>query len=121
LAIFHFRIAWAYLIEVALAVGSYAFCWVVLGVPAIATYIGKTADEWDDLTAGLFSAGVAIWLTFVNIQSTEFGDYLRFREKDGSYTFAFIAPMVVFFLTTATPGPAHLKSSGFLLEAAFSG
>lgn len=102
MAKFHFRIAWAYLIEIALAVGAYLFCWAVLGIHDIAVYVGKTADEWNDLTAGLFSAGVAIWLTFVNIQSTDFGDYLRFKKKDGSYTFAFIAPMVVFFMATAT-------------------
>ena len=65
--------------------------------------VGKTASDWLAVTGQvLFPAAVAIWITYVNIESTSFGDYLRYQGAARVFHFVFIYPSLVFFVTTVS-------------------
>jgi len=66
-----------------------------------ATFIRDTAGDWMAVTGQvLLPASVAIWITYVNIESTNFGDYLRYRRATGAFQLSFIYPCFVFFAAT---------------------
>jgi hypothetical protein len=93
-------IGWGYLIELVLAGLFYVMIWWLWGFAAIQTFLDKTATEWATLTGALFTASLAIWLTFVNIRATDFGDYLDSKRAVAVYSAAFITAMVVYLAGT---------------------
>lgn len=93
-------IVWGYLVELMLSGLLYAGAWWLWGFSAIHAFIEKTASEWAALTGTLFAASLAIWLTFVNIRATSFGDYLDRQRAVGVYSAAFVTAMVVHLAAT---------------------
>ena len=66
-------------------------------------FIRDTASDWIAVTGQvLLPASVAIWITYVNIESTNFGDYLRYRRAAGAFQFSFTYPCLVFFIATCS-------------------
>lgn len=93
-------ITWAYVVEFILCVLVFVGIALVWDRTAVTRFIHDTAASWVELTVTLFAASLAVWLTFVNIRATEFGDYLDQRESVGVYSTALIASMIVHFTST---------------------
>lgn len=92
---------WGYAVELALAVGISVFVWLLWDMPIIGGFFEQTVSDWLTVTGQvLFPAGVAIWITYVNLESSEFGDYLRHAGVEKAYSAAFVLPSTIFFLTT---------------------
>lgn len=96
------KIAWGYLSELVLSGAMFGLLWLVFGGESIRAFTTATANEWNDLTGMLFSAALAIWITFVNIRAMPFGDYLHRIGAEKQITVAFICAMAVFFCATIT-------------------
>lgn len=112
-----FKIVWGYVSELVLSGLTYGLLRVFFSGEDLRAFTVSTANEWNDLTGILFSAALAIWITFVNIRSMPFGEYLHRIGAETHITVAFICAMAVFFcatltLTTCTavkrPEPAHV-------------
>lgn len=96
------NILWGYAVEVVAASIVHAIAIIAFGIPTITTFVHETCDEWNDLSGILFSAALAVWLTFINIRGSLFGDYLAKKRGDDVYSRAFLTSMIVFFLTTVS-------------------
>lgn len=94
------NILWGYAVEVVASSILHSIAIFTFGISAITTFVHETCDEWNDLSGILFSAALAVWLTFVNIRGSLFGDYLAKKRGDDVYSRAFLTSMVAFFLTT---------------------
>ncbi len=94
-------VLWGYTVELALAFFVSVLVWLVWDKPIVDRFFEHTSSDWLTITGQvLFPAGVAIWITYVNLQSSEFGDYLRHVGVEKAYSAAFVLPSVVFFLTS---------------------
>lgn len=121
-----FKIAWGYVSELVLSGLAYGLLRILFAEEDLRAFTVSTANEWNDLTGILFSAALAIWITFVNIRAMPFGEYLYRIGAETQITIAFICAMAVFFcataaLTTCTainrPEPANIAL--FLLIYSF--
>ena len=95
------RLIWGFGVE--LALGALIFLCVLFFTEeaARAKFLRDTATDWLAVSGQvLFPAAVAIWITYVNIESSSFGDYLRYQKASQPFHLAFIYPAVVFFTTT---------------------
>lgn len=95
------RFLWGFAIELAFGVVILA-CAVIFTEDSVRTkFLRDTATDWLTVTGQvLFPASVAIWITYVNIESSSFGDYLRYRKANQPLHFTFAYPAVVFFVAT---------------------
>jgi len=71
-----------------------------LGCGVVAEFVHVTAASWANLTGVLFAASLTVWIVFVNMAATEFGDYLRLQNDYRAYYVAFVFPMFVLFGAT---------------------
>jgi hypothetical protein len=88
---------WGYAIEILGAATAYGLALSCIGAKPLTKFMQDTVEEWDDLTGILFSAALAIWLTFVNIRGGVFGDYLASKRVDIIYSRAFMTAMGIYF------------------------
>ena len=95
-------VLWGYAIEVFGAATLHVLALLLAGVSGLTRFIQDTADEWNDLTGILFSAALAIWLTFINLRGSIFGDYLAKQRGDSVYSRAFLTALISFFLATVS-------------------
>lgn len=93
-------IFWTYLVEAVAAGLLFAIIYAFAGIQTIATFIGETAAAWANMTGVLFAASLTIWIAFTNITATDFGGYLKHKGEFPTYSGAFIASLVVFFIVT---------------------
>ncbi|WP_169978124.1 hypothetical protein [Tautonia rosea] len=110
------RLIWGYISELVLASMAYGMLRILFAGEDLIAFTVSTASEWNDLTGILFSAALAIWITFVNIRAMPFGEYLHRVGAEKQITAAFVCAMAVFFCATVTltactaisrPEPAH--------------
>lgn len=97
------RVIWGALVEIAfgLVLSTLAFLFVD-DVQRI-SFLKETVSDLLSVTGQvLFPAAVAIWITYVNIESTSFGDYLRFKRAAQVFHLGFVYPCLVFFATTVS-------------------
>lgn len=106
-------IVWGYAIEIIGAGAVYGFTLLCAGFQPLSKFMQDTADEWNDLTGILFSAALAIWLTFINIRGSLFGDYLARKGGDAVYSRAFLTAMIAYFMSTV----ALITCKGIKYEA----
>ena len=91
---------WLYFVEVLVAAVICIAIWRWVGDDAVHGFIRTTATQWIILHSVLFSAALAIWLTYVNFRRTEFGDYLHFRNGlDITYNRVFSTPIAIYLVT----------------------
>lgn len=106
-----FRIFWAYTVEALASVALYSIAYWFFGSARISLFIRDTASAWSSLTGVLFAASLTIWVAYINITATEFGGYLKHQGLQSSYSVAFIASLMSFFLSTVvlitTLGVSH--------------
>lgn len=105
------------LLKAAACAGLLAFAF---GPGAVAGYMVKTADEWNDVTGLLFSVSIAIWLAYINIKSSSFGDYLVRRGDARVYDYAFTFPMPVLAATTVALISCRAATSSVIPLSAFA-
>lgn len=94
-------ITWAYLVEPLLAGLLYGVAAWFIGFKQVACFIQQTGAAWANMTGVLFAASLTIWVAFVNVTTSDFGGYLRFKKVYGAYSAAFVFAMFVFFFSTA--------------------
>jgi hypothetical protein len=95
-----FVISWSYAIEVILAALVYIVLAYLCGVGMLSEFVKETGSAWANMTGVLFAASLTIWVAFINITTTDFGGYLRFKGVYGLYSTAFVFAMFTFFLVT---------------------
>jgi hypothetical protein len=94
-------VLWGYAVELILAICLSVLIWLIWDKPTIDHFFELTISDWLTVTSQvLFPAGVAIWITYVNLETTEFGDYLNHAGVEKAYSAAFVLPSAVFFLTS---------------------
>lgn len=94
-------ILWGYAAELVLAAAITGLVLAFWDHASIDSFLAKTISDWLTVTGQvLFPAAVAIWITYVNLESSEFGDYLRHEKVEGAYSLAFRLPAIVFFSAT---------------------
>lgn len=97
------RVIWGALVEVALGVVLFVLALILVDEPQRISFLRETVSDLLSVTGQvLFPAAVAIWITYVNIESTNFGDYLRFQRAARVFHLGFIYPCLVFFATTVS-------------------
>ena len=107
------RLLWGSLTEFAFGAIIFVALSIFIDEPTRVAFLRETVSDWLALTGQvLFPAGVAIWITYVNIESTSFGDYLRYQGASRVFHFLFIYPSLVFFV--ASISLIVCKGSGFL-------
>lgn len=109
---------WEYAGEIICAGLFSAVLFVTVPSSSIADFMDKTAREFDSLVLVLFSASLAIWLTFVNITGSEFGGYLRYKGCLDAYNWAFLSAVVVYFLSSLSLILAVGKKQAILADTA---
>lgn len=96
-----FALVWGWLVELVLSVLLVLAVGWIWNAENVAAFLMATASDWLTVTGQvLFPASVAIWITYVNLASAEFGDYLRFINRERGFSAAFVFPVFVFFLST---------------------
>lgn len=113
-------IAWGYVIEIIGSAVVYGCTVLCFGVQRVTNFIQDTADEWNDLTGILFSASLAIWLTFINIRGSLFGDYLARKRGDMVYSRAFLTAMIACFVATVLLIACKGMSNAMITHLAFA-
>jgi hypothetical protein len=98
----NWTVVWGYAVELIGAAVVYLIFMFLFGPARLARFVQSTADEWNDLFGILFSAALAVWLTFTNLRGSMFGLYLEKMGSAAVYSAAFLTSMAVFFLTTAS-------------------
>ena len=88
----------AYFSEILLSVLMTFAMFHFLSENVIGDIIGKGASEWANLLGVLFGASVAIWLTFVNLSSTEFGKFLHYKKVYSIFNWGFIFTSITYFI-----------------------
>lgn len=95
------RLLWGSLVELTFGVVLFVAVTMFIDEPVRVAFFRETASDWLAVTGQvLFPAAVAIWITYVNIESTSFGDYLRYQGAARAFHLGFIYPSLVFFVTT---------------------
>jgi hypothetical protein len=73
---------------------------LVVEQSSLLSFVAKTAGDWITIASQVFfPASIAIWITFVNLEATKFGEYLRHFGNDVTFRLSFIFPVVLFALT----------------------
>ncbi len=94
---------WGGLIELAFGLAIFVATSLLAEEQVRTAFIRSTATDWLAVTGQvLFPAAVAVWITYVNIESSSFGDYLRFRNAAGAFHFGFAYPAFIFFAATVS-------------------
>lgn len=95
------RFLWGFAIELAFGIVILASAVIFTDDVMRTKFLRDTATDWLTVTGQvLFPASIAIWITYVNIESSSFGDYLRFKKESQPLHFTFAYPAVVFFVST---------------------
>lgn len=90
-----------YISELTLALLLTLLLFCFLTSAQLAEFINKTSEEWFAITGQvLFPAALAIWATYVNLESGEFGDYLRYQNAAEKFQQVFSFPVFIFFFAT---------------------
>jgi hypothetical protein len=97
----NWTIVWGYAVEAIGTASVYLIALFLFGPARLTRFVQVTADEWNDLFGILFSAALAVWLTFTNLRSSMFGLYLEKTGNATVYSAAFLTSMIGFFSTTA--------------------
>ena len=97
------RLIWGAIIELIFGAVLFVALCLFVDEPARAAFLRETVSDLLAVTGQvLFPAAVAIWITYVNIESTNFGDYLRFQRAARVFHLGFIYPGFIFFATTVS-------------------
>ena len=97
------RVIWGALVEVAFGAVLFILALTFVDEPQRISFLRETVSDLLAVSGQvLFPASVAIWITYVNIESTNFGDYLRFQGAARVFHFGFVYPCLVFFTTTVS-------------------
>lgn len=97
----HGRLLWGAVAEFVFGVVIFIAVHILTDESTRDIFIRASASDWLAVTGQvLFPAAVAIWITYVNIESSQFGDYLRYRQAAGAFHFVFAYPGLVFFGAT---------------------
>lgn len=97
------RVTWGAFIEVVFGMVLATIAYLFVDESQRISFLKETVSDLLSVSGQvLFPAAVAIWITYVNIESTGFGDYLRFKRADQVFHFGFIYPCLVFFATTVS-------------------
>lgn len=97
------RVIWGAIVEIIFGVALSALVFLFVDDLQRILFLKETVSDLLSVTGQvLFPAAVAIWITYVNIESTSFGDYLRFKRAAHVFHFGFIYPCLVFFATTVS-------------------
>jgi hypothetical protein len=108
------RVIWGALVEVTFGAVLFVLAMTFVDEPQRISFLRETVSDLLSVTGQvLFPAAVAIWITYVNIESTNFGDYLRFQGAARVFHLGFIYPCLVFFATTVSL--IVVKGTKFLL------
>lgn len=108
------RVIWGALVEIVFGVVLSTIAFLFVDEPQRISFLKETASDLLSVAGQvLFPAAVAIWITYVNIESTRFGDYLRFKRAAQVFHLGFIYPCLVFFTTTVSL--IVLKGTKFML------
>ena len=95
------RVIWGALVEIVFGAALSTIAFLFVDEPQRISFLKETVSDFISVTGQvLFPAAVAIWITYVNIESTSFGDYLRFKRAAKIFHVGFIYPCLVFFATT---------------------
>lgn len=95
------RVIWGAFVEVAFGMVLATIAYLFIDESQRISFLKETVSDLLSVSGQvLFPAAVAIWITYVNIESTSFGDYLRFKRADQVFHLGFIYPCLVFFVTT---------------------
>lgn len=95
------RLLWGTFIEITFGVVLFIVICLITDDALRSSFLRDTASDWISVTGQvLFPAAVAIWITYVNIESSQFGDYLRYVKAAGPLHFGFAYPSLVFLATT---------------------
>src|SRR4051794_2247930 len=93
-------IIWGYLSEMLLAAALYGLNFWLVGSASISFFIQKTGVAWANFTGVLFAASLTVWVAFINITATDFGEYLRKKNVYFVYSIAFVTALLSFFAST---------------------
>lgn len=97
------RVIWGALVEIVFGILLSTIIFLFVDEPQRISFLKETVGDLLSVTGQvLFPAAVAIWITYVNIESASFGDYLRFKRAAQVFHLGFIYPCVVFFATTVS-------------------
>lgn len=97
------RVFWGALVEFVFGIVLSTIAFLFVDEPQRISFLKETVSDLLSVSGQvLFPAAVAIWITYVNIESTSFGDYLRFKRAAQVFHLGFIYPCLVFFATTVS-------------------
>ena len=97
------RVIWGALVEIVFGIVLSTIVFLFFDEPQRISFLKETVSDLLSVSGQvLFPAAVAIWITYVNIESTSFGDYLRFKRAAQVFHIGFIYPCLVFFATTVS-------------------
>ena len=97
------RVIWGAFVEVVFGTVLATIVFLFVDEPQRISFLKETVSDLLSVSGQvLFPAAVAIWITYVNIESTSFGGYLRFKGAAHVFHLVFIYPCLVFFATTLT-------------------
>lgn len=110
-------------------------CFQFMGEPLLAvlltylictTFQSSVLSEFFKATVGdlltilsqvMFPASVAVWISYVNIISGKFGDYIRHRGELEAFNWLFLVPIVVFAITSIALVFLRYSPGGFVATA----
>lgn len=99
----YWRVIWGALVEIAFGLVWSTLAFLFLDDVQRISFLKETVSDLLSVTGQvLFPAAVAIWITYVNIESSSFGDYLRFKRAAQVFHLGFVYPCLVFFATTVS-------------------
>ena len=97
------RVIWGAFVEIVFGMILATIAFLFIDEPQRISFLKETVSDFLSVSGQvLFPAAVAIWITYVNIESTSFGDYLRFKRAAQVFHIRFIYPCLVFFATTVS-------------------
>lgn len=97
------RVIWGAFVEIVFGMILATIAFLFIDEPQRISFLKETVSDLLSVSGQvLFPAAVAIWITYVNIESTSFGDYLRFKRAAQVFHLGFIYPCLVFFTTTVS-------------------
>lgn len=97
------RVIWGALVEVVFGIVLSTIAFLFIDEAQRISFLKEAVSDLLAVTGQvLFPAAVAIWITYVNIESTNFGDYLRFKRAAQVFHLGFVYPCLVFFATTVS-------------------
>lgn len=97
------RVIWGALVEVVFGMVLATIAFLFIDESERISFLKETVSDLLSVSGQvLFPAAVAIWITYVNIESTSFGDYLRYKHAAEVFHLGFIYPCLVFFAVTVS-------------------